>query len=162
MEGVGTFPLPSGVRMLSPRPAVLVLNGPNLNLLGAREPNVYGGATLDDLEADLRRRFPDLTLRFAQHNGEGALIDALHDADTVETAGVVFNPGGYAHTSVALRDAVASIATPVVEVHISNVYARESFRHTSMIAPVCAGVIAGFGTAGYALAVAHFSHNVGR
>lgn len=147
--------------MPSPRPAVLVLNGPNLNRLGTREPGVYGATTLADLEADLRRRFPDLTLRFEQHSGEGALIDALHDADTVETAGVVFNPGGYAHTSVALRDAVASITTPVVEVHVSNVYGREDFRHTSLIAPVCAGVIVGFGVAGYALAVAHLADRVG-
>ena len=146
----------------SPRPGVLVLNGPNLNRLGVREPSVYGGATLADLEASLRGRFPDLALRFAQHNGEGALIDALHAADDVATAGVVFNPGGYAHTSVALRDAVASIGTPVVEVHISNVYAREGFRHTSLLSAVCAGVITGFGTAGYALAVSHFAEGAGR
>ena len=144
--------------MLSPRPAVLVLNGPNLNRLGRREPDVYGASTLDDLEANLRSTFPDLALRFEQHNGEGALIDALHAADTVETAGVVFNPGGYSHTSIALRDAIASIATPVVEVHISNIHAREAFRHTSMTAAVCAGVIAGFGVSGYTLAVRHFAH----
>ena len=143
--------------MPSPRPAVLVLNGPNLNRLGLREPEVYGAATLADLEADLRRTFPDLTLRFEQHNGEGPLIDALHAADTVETAGVVLNPGGYSHTSVALRDAIASITTPVVEVHISNIHAREAFRHTSMTAAVCAGVVAGFGTAGYALALEYFA-----
>lgn len=147
--------------MPPPSPAVLVLNGPNLNRLGAREPSVYGATTLADLEADLRQRFPDLSLRFEQHSGEGALVDALHGADTVETAGVVFNPGGYAHTSVALRDAVAAMETPVVEVHISNVYGRESFRHTSLIAPVCAGVIVGFGVAGYALAVAHLADRVG-
>ena len=139
-----------------PRPGVLVLNGPNLNRLGRREPDVYGALTLADVEATLRGRFPDLALRFEQHNAEGALIDALHAADTVETAGVVFNPGGYAHTSVALRDAIASISTPVVEVHISNVYARESFRHTSLLSAVCAGLITGFGTAGYAMAVGHF------
>ena len=141
----------------SPKPGVLVLNGPNLNRLGLREPEVYGAGTLADLEADLRERFPDLALRFEQHNGEGALIDALHAADTVETAGVVFNPGGYSHTSVALRDAVASISTPVVEVHVSNVYAREGFRHHSMISPVAAGVIVGFGLAGYRHAVRHFA-----
>ncbi len=140
----------------SPRPGVLVLNGPNLNRLGTREPAVYGALTLADVEAQLRERFPDLALRFAQHNSEGALIDALHAADTVETAGVVFNPGGYAHTSVALRDAVASISTPVVEVHISNVYARESFRHTSLLSAVCKGVITGFGVGGYAMAVGYF------
>ena len=147
--------------MPDPRPGVLVLNGPNLNRLGVREPDVYGALTLDDVEADLRGRFPDLALRFEQHSGEGALIDALHAADTVETAGVVFNPGGYAHTSVALRDAVASISTPVVEVHISNVYARESFRHTSLVSAVCAGVITGLGVGGYALAVQHFAGHAG-
>ncbi len=144
----------------SPRPGVLVLNGPNLNRLGRREPDVYGARTLADIESDLRERFPELALRFEQHNGEGALIDALHAADTVETAGVVFNPGGYAHTSVALRDAVASISTPVVEVHISNVYAREAFRHTSYLSAVCAGLIAGLGVAGYTLAVEYFANHV--
>ena len=144
---------------MSQRPAVLVLNGPNLNRLGSREPDVYGSVTLADLAAGLRDAFPDLSLRFEQHNGEGALIDALHAADTVETAGIVFNPGGYAHTSVALRDAVAALSTPVVEVHLSNVYARESFRHTSLIAPVASGVIVGFGVRGYRLAVQHFSDN---
>ncbi len=141
----------------SPKPGVLVLNGPNLNRLGQREPEVYGAMTLADLEADLRKRFPELALRFEQHSGEGALIDALHSADTVETAGIVFNAAGYSHTSVALRDAVASISTPVVEVHISNVYARESFRHHSMISAVAAGVIVGFGMAGYRHAVRHFA-----
>ena len=139
----------------SPRPEVLVLNGPNLNRLGTREPEVYGAATLADVEASLRRQFPEVAFRFAQHNGEGDLIDALHGADGL--AGVVFNPGGYAHTSVALRDAVASVATPVVEVHISNVYAREPFRHASLLSAVCAGVITGLGVAGYALAVRYLT-----
>ena len=138
-------------------PSVLVLNGPNLNLLGRREPSVYGGATLDDLQAELPARFPATQLRFAQHNHEGDLIEALHAADTVETAGIVFNAAGYTHTSVALRDAIAAIRTPVVEIHITNVYAREGFRHTSLLAPVCAGVIAGFGVQSYALGVAHFA-----
>jgi 3-dehydroquinate dehydratase-2 len=145
----------------SPRPGVLVLNGPNLNRLGTREPEVYGALTLADIEADLRQRFPDLPLTFAQHNGEGALIDELHAADTVATAGVVFNPGGYAHTSVALRDAIASISTPVVEVHISNVYAREAFRHTSMLSAVCVGLITGFGVAGYGMAVGYLAGTEG-
>lgn len=141
-------------------PAVLVLNGPNLNLLGRREPDVYGAASLEDIEAALRRAFPDVRLAFAQHNGEGALIDALHAADAEGVAGVVLNAGGFTHTSVALRDAVAAITVPVVEVHLSNVYAREAFRHTSLIAPVCAGVIAGFGPAGYALAVRYLTGRV--
>lgn len=142
---------------MTARPAVLVLNGPNLNRLGTREPEVYGAMTLADLEVGLREAFPDLALRFEQHNSEGGLIEALHAADTVETAGIVMNAAGYTHTSVALRDAVASISTPVVEVHISNVYARESFRHTSLIAPVAAGVIVGFGVAGYKMAVRYFA-----
>ncbi|MEM0962720.1 MAG: type II 3-dehydroquinate dehydratase [Bacteroidota bacterium] len=142
------------------RPGVLVLNGPNLNRLGTREPEVYGALTLDDIEADLRQRFPEVSLAFAQHNDEGSLIDALHGADAVDTAGVVFNPGGYAHTSVALRDAIASITTPVVEVHISNVFARESFRHTSLLSAVCVGVITGFGIEGYGMGVRHFAGRV--
>ena len=142
--------------MPAPPPAVLVLNGPNLNRLGTREPEVYGAETLADVEAGLRRRFPDLDLRFEQHSGEGDMVDALHDADGW-AGGVALNPGGYAHTSVALRDAVASVSVPVVEVHVSNVYAREPFRHRSLVAPVCAGVIVGFGVAGYALAVQHLA-----
>ena len=147
-----------------PAPPVLVLNGPNLNRLGLREPDVYGTETLADVEAGLRRRFPDLALRFEQHSGEGDLVDAIHAADAEAAAGggVVLNPGGYAHTSVALRDAVASVAVPVVEVHVSNVYARERFRHTSLVAPVCAGVVVGFGTAGYALAVQYLADRAAR
>ena len=140
-----------------PSPGVLVLNGPNLNLLGSREPEVYGSATLADIEADLRRRFPDLALRFEQHNDEGGLITALHAADTVATAGVVLNAAGYTHTSVVLRDAVAAIRTPVIEVHLSNVAAREAFRQHSLLAAVCAGTITGLGPSGYRLAVQHFA-----
>lgn len=135
---------------------LLLLHGPNLNLLGRREPEVYGSASLADIEADLRGAFPEVAFESAQHNGEGALIDALHDADGRGLDGVVLNPGGYAHTSVALRDAVASVSVPVVEVHLSNVHAREDFRQRLLVAPVCAGVIAGFGAAGYRLAVQHF------
>jgi 3-dehydroquinate dehydratase-2 len=135
---------------------LLILNGPNLNLLGRREPEVYGSATLADVEADLRAAFPDVAFAFAQHNGEGALVNALHVAEADGTDGVVFNPGGYAHTSVALHDAVAGIDVPVVEVHISNVHAREDFRHRLLITPAVAGFIGGFGVAGYRLAVQHF------
>lgn len=134
---------------------LLVLNGPNLNLLGSREPDVYGAGTLDDLERDLRERFPDVTFEFVQSNHEGALIDALHRAAADGVGGVVFNPGGYSHTSVALRDAIAAIEVPVVEVHISNVYARERFRHVSRTAAAAVGVISGLGLDGYGLAVAH-------
>lgn len=135
---------------------LLVLNGPNLNLLGTREPEVYGAGTLADLEKELRQAFPDVTFDFAQSNHEGELIDRLHAAHAEEADGVVFNPGGYTHTSVALRDAVAAIDPPVVEVHLSNIHARESFRHTSRLAPVCAGQITGLGRMGYHLAVQYF------
>jgi len=132
---------------------LLVLNGPNLNLLGRREPEVYGAATLADVEGGLRAAFPEVDFAFAQSNHEGALIDALHAAMGDGTGGVVLNPGGYTHTSVALRDAVAACGLPVVEVHLSNVHAREGFRRRSLVAPVCAGQISGLGAAGYGLAV---------
>jgi 3-dehydroquinate dehydratase-2 len=132
---------------------VLLLNGPNLNLLGTRDPGTYGTTPLDHIEADVDRAFPDTSFVFRQANGEGALIDYLHTAHDRSLDGIVFNPGGYTHTSVALRDAVDAIAPPVVEVHLSNVHAREDFRRTSRIAPVCVGQISGLGPAGYHLAV---------
>lgn len=135
---------------------ILILNGPNLNLLGTREPDTYGTTTLADLERDLESSFSDVTFTFAQHNGEGALIDQLHAARK-QADGVVFNPGGYTHTSVALRDAVAAIDPPVVEVHLSNVHAREAFRRTSRIAPACIGQISGLGPTGYHLAVRYLA-----
>jgi len=133
--------------------SVFVLNGPNLNLLGTREPNTYGSTSLEDIQKALIDSFPDLTVRFKQDNSEGTLIDHLHASHEQGVEGVVFNPGGYTHTSVALRDAVAAIAPPVVEVHLSNVHAREDFRRTSRIAPVCVGQITGLGPTGYRLAV---------
>ena len=132
---------------------ILVLNGPNLNLLGTRERSVYGGKTLDDLRDGMESAFPGVSFSFFQSNHEGELIDRLHAASRDGTEAVIFNPGGYTHTSVALRDAVASIDPPVVEVHISNVAGREAFRHVSLIAPACAGQISGFGLQGYILAV---------
>lgn len=133
-------------------PSVLVLNGPNLNLLGLREPGVYGSTTMEDINNRMIELGKELgvDVRCFQSNHEGALIDALHDARTW-AAGVVFNPGGYTHTSVALRDAISAIKIPVIEVHISNVHAREEFRHHSMISAVCAGTISGLGVQSYLL-----------
>jgi 3-dehydroquinate dehydratase II len=133
---------------------ILLLHGPNLNLLGTREPDVYGRMSLEDINAAAleHARSRHAELRAEQSNHEGALIDMLHVARNWAD-GVVFNPGAYTHTSIALRDAVSAINLPVVEVHLSNIHARESFRHTSMLAPVCVGQIAGFGWRGYLLAV---------
>ena len=133
-------------------PAILVLHGPNLNLLGQREPELYGKLTLAEIDRRLVEASSELNLevRSFQANGEGALIDALHDARDWASE-VIFNPGGYTHTSVALRDAVEAIDLPVIEVHISNVYARDEFRHHSLISPVCAGKIVGFGWRSYLL-----------
>ncbi len=133
---------------------ILVLHGPNLNLLGAREPEVYGPLTLDEINAKLIELGKSLgtELKCQQSNHEGALIDALHEARTW-AGGVIFNPGGYTHTSIALRDAIAAIGIPVIEVHLSNVYAREPFRYKSLISAVCRGKIVGLGWKSYTLAL---------
>ncbi|MEM6784025.1 MAG: type II 3-dehydroquinate dehydratase [Bacteroidota bacterium] len=139
--------------MADPSASILVLNGPNLNRLGSRETDIYGAGTLADLESSLGLDFRDVAFTFVQSNHEGALIDALHRADDDGRTGVVLNGGGFTHTSVALRDAIAAIAVPVVEVHLSNIHAREPFRHESLTGAVCVGVITGLGFAGYHLAV---------
>jgi 3-dehydroquinate dehydratase-2 len=133
-------------------PAILVLHGPNLNLLGQREPEVYGDMSMDEIDRRLAEAGKGLGLevRASQSNSEGGLIDALHAA-RAWASGVILNPGGYTHTSVALRDAIAAIELPVVEVHISNVYAREEFRSQSILAAECAGKIVGFGWRSYLL-----------
>ena len=140
--------------MTTPR-RLLLVNGPNLNLLGTREPAVYGSDTLDDIAASLTARAEELGVRLEirQSNHVGHLIDWLHEAHAQGAKAVVFNPGGYTHSSVALRDAVAAISVPVIEVHLSNPQARESFRSRSMIAPVSRGSIAGFGALSYLLAL---------
>ena len=134
---------------------IYVLNGPNLNLLGTREPETYGRATLPDVEKLCRERAGQLGLavEFRQTNHEGVLIDWIHEAGARKAAGIVINPGGLTHTSISLRDAIAAVAIPVVETHISNIFAREPFRHVSHVAPVAKASLCGFGINGYALAI---------
>ena len=134
---------------------ILVLNGPNINLTGLREKSVYGAKTFDDLMAQIQQEADKLgvQVRFVQSNHEGALIDAIQQAYFDGLDGIVFNPGGYTHTSVALHDAIASVPLPTIEVHMSNVHAREEFRHKSMTASACRGQIVGFGFYGYVMGI---------
>lgn len=131
---------------------IIIINGPNLNLLGSREPSIYGQETMEDCLASLRKRFPQIKIEYFQSNHEGALVDRLQDA-AASHDGIILNAAAYTHTSIALLDAIRAISPPVVEVHLSNVAAREDFRHRSMIAPACVGTIAGFGMDVYRLGV---------
>lgn len=142
---------------------ILVLNGPNLNLLGTRQPEVYGATTLEEVETMCQEAASalDATVTFAQSNHEGVLIDHIHAAKSTQD-GIVLNAGAYTHTSIALMDAIASVEVPTVELHLSNIHARESFRHTSWIAPVAVGQICGFGPAGYALALRALVTHLGK
>ncbi len=134
---------------------ILIINGPNLNLLGSREPSLYGSSTFEEYLAVLGKRYPRISIEYFQSNVEGDLINKLHEKG-FSFDGIILNAGGYTHTSVAIRDAVAAIKTPVVEVHVSNVYAREEYRHISLMAGKCRGVITGFGLDSYRLAVESF------
>ncbi len=131
---------------------LIIINGPNLNLLGKREPSVYGKTNFDDYLKELQEEFKHLTINYFQSNIEGEIINKLHEVG-FDYNGIIINAGGYTHTSVAIADAIAAIKCPVVEVHISNVYAREDFRHHSLMAAKCRGVIAGFGLNSYKLAI---------
>ena len=133
---------------------IALIDGPNLNLLGTRETQIYGTQSIETYLSLLRLKHPNVDLSYFQSNVEGEIINYLQAA---EVDGVIINAGGYTHTSVAIRDCIAAIQSPVVEVHISNIAARESFRHTSMIAPVCVGSIMGFGLTSYALAIQYFT-----
>jgi len=137
---------------------LLLLNGPNLNLLGKRETSVYGEMTFEEFFEQLRKDFPQAQLDYFQSNVEGELIDKLHETGFLYS-GIIFNAGGYTHTSIAIADAVAAIQAPVIEVHISNIFARESYRHVSFVGAKCLGSISGFGLDSYRLAVEYFLRN---
>ncbi len=134
---------------------ILIINGPNLNLLGKREPQIYGHSSFDDVLKDIRQDFPDLQIEYYQSNVEGEIINRLHKAMGIFN-GVILNAGAYTHTSIAIGDAIKAIDIPVIEVHISNIFSREDFRHQSFIAPNCVGSIMGFGLDSYRLALRYF------
>ena len=131
---------------------IQIINGPNINLLGKREPSIYGSVTFEDFLIELRANYPDVEISYYQSNTEGELIDKIQETG-FDVEGIILNAGAYTHTSIALQDAIRAVTSPVVEVHISNVHARESFRHKSMIAAACKGVICGFGLKSYQLAL---------
>ncbi len=134
---------------------IIIINGPNLNLLGKREPAIYGNASFEETLKEFKKEFSEIQISYYQSNVEGELINRLHESDDV-VDGIILNAGAYTHTSVALGDAVKAIKTPVVEVHISNIFSREDFRHVSYISPNCAGSIIGFGMDSYRLALKYF------
>jgi len=134
---------------------IQIINGPNLNLLGKRETSIYGDQSFEDFFESLKKRFPQVELHYYQSNVEGELVNKLHEVG-FSFDGIVINAGAYTHTSVAIHDAIGGIKTPVVEVHISNIHARETFRHTSLITSKCAGMLTGFGMEGYAMAINYF------
>lgn len=136
---------------------ILIINGPNLNLLGKREPDVYGDTSFESFFEDLKKVFPDIDLEYFQSNIEGELIDKLHEVG-FSYNGILLNAGGYTHTSVAISDAIAAIETPVLEVHISNIYKREEFRHKSVISKECVGMISGLGLKSYILGLLYFQN----
>ena len=138
---------------------LLIINGPNLNLLGKREPSIYGHASFEDFFTDLKEKYPSVDFDYYQSNVEGELINKLHEVG-FSYDGIIMNAGAYTHTSIGIADAIAGIKTPVIEVHISNVYAREEYRHISLMAKNCIGVISGLGLNSYRLAIEHFISNV--
>jgi len=140
---------------------ILILNGPNLDLLGTREPHIYGNRSFEDFLVELQATFTGVTIGYAQSNVEGELVGWLREK-AAEVDAFVLNAAGYSHTSVALRDAIAVVGKPVVEVHISNIHAREGFRHTTITGAVCAGVISGFGLEGYRMAVEYLCRAIGK
>ncbi|MFN3939720.1 MAG: type II 3-dehydroquinate dehydratase [Chitinophagales bacterium] len=133
---------------------ILILNGPNLNLLGTREPGIYGNVAFDQYFSELKNKYSDITLRYFQSNHEGAIIDKLHEFG-FSCDGIILNAGAFSHTSHAIADAISAIETPVIEVHISNTFAREAFRHTDVLSGKCKGLICGLGLEGYSLAIAY-------
>ncbi len=135
---------------------IIIINGPNLNLLGKREPEIYGKATFEDYFTELQFKYKSVQLEYFQTNVEGEIINKLHDCGFEGYEGIILNAGAYTHTSIGIGDAIKGIKTPVVEVHISNTFAREEFRHVSYISPVAKGVILGFGLQGYDLAIQSF------
>ncbi len=134
---------------------IQIINGPNINLLGKREPSIYGSVTFEDYLAELRKAYKDIEINYFQSNIEGEMIDCIQQAG-FEADGIILNAGAYTHTSIALQDAIRAVTAPVIEVHISNVHSREDFRHVSMIACACKGVICGFGLNSYRLALEAF------